>query len=172
MDRALQGIPASPGIVVGPVHLLRWEVPDVATRIIGGDSIPGEIDRLRDAIERAKERLAHVRDRAAAHAGPEEAATLRGSRHCPDPESVRHLMEDAGFRDARTRARTLTRRLPGIADFVLRHLAATPVAGAVAALSPGARAALAGEVSLALRPYADGDGIVFPEVVNVVTAVR
>ena len=106
------------------------------------------------------------------HVGPEEAATLRRGRHCPDPESVRHLMEDAGFRDARTRARTLTRRLPGIADFVLRHLAATPVAGAIAALSPGARAALAGEVSLALRPYADGDGIVFPEVVNVVTAVR
>ena len=74
MDRALQGIPASPGIVVGPVHLLRWEVPDVSPRIIGDDSIPGEIDRFRDAIERAKERLAHVRDRAAAHAGPEEAA--------------------------------------------------------------------------------------------------
>jgi phosphotransferase system enzyme I (PtsI) len=74
VDRALQGIPASPGIVVGPVHLLRWEVPDVSPRIIGDDSIPGEIDRFRDAIERAKERLAHVRDRAAAHAGPEEAA--------------------------------------------------------------------------------------------------
>ena len=74
MDRALQGIPASPGIVVGPVHLLRWEVPDVSPRIIGDDSIPGEIDRLHAAIERAKERLAHVRDRAAAHAGPEEAA--------------------------------------------------------------------------------------------------
>jgi ubiquinone/menaquinone biosynthesis C-methylase UbiE len=106
------------------------------------------------------------------HAGPEAATTLRRSRDCPHPESVRLFMEDAGFRDASTRARTLTRRLPGIADFVLRHLAATPVAGAVAALSPGARAALAGEVSLALRPYADGDGIVFREVVNVMTAVR
>jgi ubiquinone/menaquinone biosynthesis C-methylase UbiE len=106
------------------------------------------------------------------HAGPEAATTLRRSRHCPDPESVRHFLEDAGFRNAQTRARTLTRRLPGVADFVLRHLAATPVAGAVAALSEGARAALAGEVSMALRPYEDGDGIVFPEVVNVVTAVR
>jgi len=74
VDRALQGIPASPGIVVGPVHLLRWEVPDVAPRIIGDDSIPAEIDRFHDAIDRAKERLAHVRDRAASHAGPEEAA--------------------------------------------------------------------------------------------------
>src|SRR5215213_6018342 len=74
VDRALTGIPASPGIVVGPVHLLRWEVPDVATRIIPDDAIPAELQRFRDAIERAKERLAGVRDRAAAHAGPEEAA--------------------------------------------------------------------------------------------------
>jgi phosphotransferase system enzyme I (PtsI) len=74
VDRALQGIPASPGIVVGPVHLLRWEVPDVPTHIIADDAIPGEIERFRSAIERAKERLAQVRDRAAAHAGPEEAA--------------------------------------------------------------------------------------------------
>jgi phosphotransferase system enzyme I (PtsI) len=49
-------------------------VPDVPTRIIADDTIPGEIARFREAIERAKERLAHVRDRAAAHAGPEEAA--------------------------------------------------------------------------------------------------
>src|SRR5689334_7740569 len=74
VDRALQGIPASPGIVVGPVHLLRWEVPDVATRIIADDAISAELERFRGAVERAKERLAQVRDRAAAHAGPEEAA--------------------------------------------------------------------------------------------------
>ena len=74
MDRALQGIPASPGIVVGPVHLLRWEVPDVATRIIADDAIPAELERFRATVNRAKERLAQVRDRAASHAGPEEAA--------------------------------------------------------------------------------------------------
>ena len=106
------------------------------------------------------------------HAGLEAATTLRRSRYCPDPESVRHLMEDAGFRDAHTRARTLTRRLSGVSDFVLRHLAATPVAGVVAALSEGARATLADEVSIALRPYEDAEGIVFPEVVNVVTGLR
>ena len=54
---------------------------------------------------------------------------------------------------------------------MLRHLAASPVAGAVAALSEGAPT-LASEVSMALRPYEDGDGVVFPEVVNVVMAVR
>jgi len=74
VDRALTGIPASPGIVVGPVHLLRWEVPDVAARIIPDDAIPAEIERFHAAVVRAKGRLAGVRDRAAAQAGPEEAA--------------------------------------------------------------------------------------------------
>src|SRR5215211_429487 len=74
VDRALTGIPASPGIVVGPVHLLRWEVPDVPTHIIPDDAIPPELERYRAAVDRAKERLAGVRGRAAAHAGPEEAA--------------------------------------------------------------------------------------------------
>jgi phosphotransferase system enzyme I (PtsI) len=74
MERALVGISASPGIVVGRVHLLRWEVPDVPARIIADDAIPHEMERLHGAIARAKERLANVRDRAEKHAGPEEAA--------------------------------------------------------------------------------------------------
>ena len=40
MRLRLQGIPASPGIVVGPAHLLRWEVPDVPHRVIADDEIP------------------------------------------------------------------------------------------------------------------------------------
>jgi phosphotransferase system enzyme I (PtsI) len=74
VERALVGIPASPGIVVGPVHLLRWEVPEVRHRIIADDQIEFEIARLGAAFERARERLRHVRDRAEQHAGPEEAA--------------------------------------------------------------------------------------------------
>ena len=43
MERRLHGIPASPGIVVGQVHLLRWEVPEVPHRIIADDAIGGEV---------------------------------------------------------------------------------------------------------------------------------
>ena len=68
------GMPASPGIVIGPVHLLLWEVPDVPSVIITDEAIPAEIERLHAAIARAKERLAQVRARAEKHAGPEEAA--------------------------------------------------------------------------------------------------
>jgi phosphotransferase system enzyme I (PtsI) len=68
------GMPASPGIVIGPVHLLLWEVPDVPHVIIPDEAIPAEVARLHAAIDRAKERLAQVRERADKHAGPEEAA--------------------------------------------------------------------------------------------------
>jgi phosphotransferase system enzyme I (PtsI) len=70
----LRGIPASPGIVVGPAHLLRWEVPDVPHHVLDDDAVPAEIERLRRALDRARERLALVRARAERHAGPEEAA--------------------------------------------------------------------------------------------------
>ncbi|MFN5581143.1 phosphoenolpyruvate--protein phosphotransferase [Gemmatimonas sp.] len=74
MQSVLRGIPASPGIVVGPVHLLRWEVPDVRHRVIDDGAIPGEIGRLSAALERARARLRHLRARAEVQAGPEEAA--------------------------------------------------------------------------------------------------
>ena len=74
MQSMLRGIPASPGIVVGPVHLLRWEVPEVRQRVIGDGEIDAEIARVRDAFERARARLRLLRTRAEAQAGPEEAA--------------------------------------------------------------------------------------------------
>jgi phosphotransferase system enzyme I (PtsI) len=74
VDSVLRGIPASAGLVVGPVHLLRWEVPEVGQRVIPPDAIDGEIARLHAALARARERLVTLRTRAEASAGPEEAA--------------------------------------------------------------------------------------------------
>ncbi len=74
MDRALVGVPASPGIVFGPVHLLRWEVPDVHPRAIGDDEIDGELRRFREAVKAAKARLRAVKERAESHVGAEDAA--------------------------------------------------------------------------------------------------
>src|SRR5262249_45426323 len=59
----LVGLPAPPGIASGPVHPLRWEIPEVTHRIISDDAIPAEIERLHEAFERAKERLSQLRDR-------------------------------------------------------------------------------------------------------------
>jgi phosphotransferase system enzyme I (PtsI) len=74
MERRLTGISASPGIVIGPVHLLRWEVPDVAHRIIADEEVEAEIRRLTDALAAARRRLRQIAERVERHAGPEEAA--------------------------------------------------------------------------------------------------
>jgi phosphotransferase system enzyme I (PtsI) len=72
--KGIAGVPASPGIVDGLVHLLKWEVPDVRHRIIPDEAIRGEVKRFHASLEEARERLRHVRARAEKHAGPEEAA--------------------------------------------------------------------------------------------------
>ncbi|MCU0647725.1 MAG: phosphoenolpyruvate--protein phosphotransferase [Gemmatimonadaceae bacterium] len=74
MQSILVGIAASPGIVVGPVHLLRWEVPEVPHRVITDAEIDGDLERLHQAVGRSRDRLRALRERAEAQAGPEEAA--------------------------------------------------------------------------------------------------
>lgn len=84
MERALTGVSASPGIVVGKIHLLHWEVPDVPARIISDDEVPAELERYRAAVATAKSRLEAVRERAERHAGPEEAAIFEVQLHMLD----------------------------------------------------------------------------------------
>ena len=91
MERVMAGSPASPGIVVGPVHLLRWEVPEVRHTLVADSEIEGEVARFRDAVRRAHERLAQVGERVAATAGPEEAAIF---------DVQRSMLEDAELRNA------------------------------------------------------------------------
>ena len=93
MERTLVGMPASPGIVMGPVHLLRWEVPDVPHRIIHDDEIDAEIERLHAALERARERVRLVRDRAARQAGPEEAAIFEAQLLILEDSDLVHRVE-------------------------------------------------------------------------------
>jgi phosphotransferase system enzyme I (PtsI) len=88
VDRRLTGIPASPGIAVGTVHLLRWEVPEVPQRIIPDDAIPRELERLHDARARAKERLASLRDRVERTAGAQEAAIFDVQRQILDDREL------------------------------------------------------------------------------------
>jgi hypothetical protein len=64
----------------------------------------------------------------------------------------------------------MTIRLPSIEVFLVGHLSATRVAGAVAALTETTRAALASQVSAALHAYADGDGVAVPGETNIAIA--
>lgn len=74
MPSVLKGIPASPGIVVGPVHILRWQVPEVAITAIDAADVEQEVERLRIAFARSIERLRSIRERALKSTGEAEAA--------------------------------------------------------------------------------------------------
>lgn len=73
MERILVGIPASPGIVVGPAHVLLWEVPPVRLRLVPPEQIDIEIAHFHDALAKARDRVVHLRARVEQHVGIEEA---------------------------------------------------------------------------------------------------
>ena len=79
--------------MIGPVHLLRWEVPEVEPRTIADHEADGEIARMHAACDQAIERLRKVRDRVAEHAGPEEAAIFDVQISICDDADLRAAVE-------------------------------------------------------------------------------
>ncbi|MGH9201715.1 MAG: phosphoenolpyruvate-utilizing N-terminal domain-containing protein, partial [Vicinamibacterales bacterium] len=69
--RRLQGIPASPGVVLGPAF--RFERRTLNVPRITGPNFEVEWARFEAASARAKEELAHVRERAEREIGSAEA---------------------------------------------------------------------------------------------------
>jgi phosphotransferase system enzyme I (PtsI) len=67
------GIPASPGIVIGPAYVLRWEVPRVPHVTVSESSVEAEVERFREAREWAKERVREIQRQTAARLGQVEA---------------------------------------------------------------------------------------------------
>lgn len=104
------------------------------------------------------------------HVDLETATKYRASRMVPTAEELHRVLVEAGFRDVHVRPSTMKIHLPHIEQFVLCHLSALPVAGAVAALTETERAALAAQVGAALKAYADGDGVAVPDEINLAIA--
>ena len=63
------GIPASPGIVIGPAYVLRWEPLRVPHVTVTPDQIDGEIARFHEAREWARERLRSIQAQTAEKLG-------------------------------------------------------------------------------------------------------
>ena len=91
----LEGIPASPGVAVGPAALYRPRLPEVIAR--RADDPPAEWQRLQRAIEEAREEIDALHRRALAQVGQNEAAIF---------EAHRLYLEDPIILEA-TRARVL-----------------------------------------------------------------
>jgi hypothetical protein len=105
------------------------------------------------------------------HISVDVGSRFCASRDVPGDEELRRFAVAAGFQDVTLHVQRLMVRLPSLRDFVVCHLAATPVASDVKAVSDAARAALGCHVARQLAAYNEDDGVAFPEEVNVVTAM-
>jgi phosphotransferase system enzyme I (PtsI) len=91
LSQVREGIPASPGIVIAPVRVLRWEVP----RVPHGATVPPEqaereVERFREACAYAQESIRRVQERAARTVGEVEARIF-------EPQIL--MLEDADLVD-------------------------------------------------------------------------
>lgn len=111
-----------------------------------------------------------VGDALARLVGNEVAVRFNASRQVPTAEDLRSLATEAGFSAVDVRVSRIDVHLPRLDKFVLDHLAATPVASAIAAADPEARKKIGASVMEQLRRYADGDGVTYPEETHVLTA--
>jgi phosphotransferase system enzyme I (PtsI) len=72
-QRILKGLAVSPGITVGPVYVMRAELPAITHRVISRDEVAGEVERLHQAIAQVRKHLEGLRQHTEDRAGVEEA---------------------------------------------------------------------------------------------------
>jgi len=69
----LKGIPASPGIAIGPIFLFRKHEPIILIRTIASSEVEQEIERLKNAVARSKKELTKVYEFAEQKLGTEQS---------------------------------------------------------------------------------------------------
>jgi SAM-dependent methyltransferase len=104
------------------------------------------------------------------HIGADAASGFCASRKVPGDAELLELASAAGLRDAQLHVQKRTVRLPSVERFVIRHLAATPIAAQLRAAEEAQRTALGRDVAQQLAPYREGDEVAFPEEITVITA--
>lgn len=67
------GSPASPGIVIGPAYVLRWETPRAPRASISADDVEAEVERFHEARRAAMARIQEIQRRAEERLGTVEA---------------------------------------------------------------------------------------------------
>jgi ubiquinone/menaquinone biosynthesis C-methylase UbiE len=111
-----------------------------------------------------------VREALARFIGDEAAARFSAARQVPPKDELRRLATEARFSHVEVRVNRINIHLPHPDQFVLEHLAATPVASDVAAADIEACRKIGASVMNELRHYADGDGVTYPEETLLLTA--
>lgn len=102
--------------------------------------------------------------------GEETAKRFCASRQFPPGDEVVRLAREAGFSAIALRVARLDIRLPSLDRFALDHLAATPIASAIADLDEGVRRTIGASVREQLAAYGDDGGVTYPEETHILTA--
>ncbi len=85
----LQGIAASPGIGIGPVHIVDPEEIEVHDGDLAPQAVAGEKDRFRKAVEESLREVRELREKIALETGEEQARILDAQIDIlEDPEAV------------------------------------------------------------------------------------
>ena len=102
------------------------------------------------------------------------SAEAAASNHSPflmrDAQTIRNVLEGAGFRDIEMQELVVMRPMPASAEGIIADTARTAFARDVAEASEAARQALGEEVSVALQSYRDGDKFIIPHKSHLVQA--
>lgn len=137
----------------------RHEILDrVSGRVEGRDVVSQEVEApsgrtLLLVPGPAPEIFVILEEALAAHFTPDVAAFVQVVFSLHEPDELRGLMADAGFRrfDARAHSRTL--RLPSPEEFLWQYVSSTPLAAAVTDLDDHARTAVAQDVVASWQPF-------------------
>ena len=83
-----EGIPASPGIAIGKVHLLNRDTPQIEERNLNEKEVQQEIERFKNAVEMAKRDLMSLKEEATEKLGEEAAKIFEVHQMLLDDQSI------------------------------------------------------------------------------------
>lgn len=106
------------------------------------------------------------------HLGVEAGDILRSPYTFGDPDDIRALVAEAGFGEARLRFVVLEVRFASAEGLLRAEASSSPLGDVVGRLDPDVEAALVDDVTTALLPHTDDEGVVFPFEAIVLTATR
>jgi ubiquinone/menaquinone biosynthesis C-methylase UbiE len=125
-------------------------------------NVPGRTPRIFEIMD----------DALARHVGSEAATFVRAVFSLHDPNEVRSLISDGGFRDVAVQTRTQPLRVPAPEEFLWQYLHATPLAEAVGKMDDERLAALERDVVESAQDLVEDGGIAIQQGIVVATARR
>lgn len=108
----------------------------------------------------------------ATHIDPDTAAGLGSAFNWHDLDDIQGHLRAANFTALTATVAELPLALPPLADFVPRHISATPMGPGYAAASDAARAAILAAMTAALADYQDATGVRVPFRSHLIRAQR